>query len=79
MEEKKIRHLTEVSKEEFEKFLSEYPNELVKDYFMDAVSYNDFTLGDWPNSTVAMYKPPMYNETETVYRIWKGEWLYYDT
>ena len=46
-----------VSKEEFEKFISEYPNKLEIDYFMDWYSYNDFSLNGgcvWPESMVAM-------------------------
>lgn len=49
----------EVSKEEFEQYLRDYPRKLVKDYCgisePPLVSYNDFTLGDFPESIVAKF------------------------
>ena len=54
-----------VSKEEFEKFISEYPNKLEIDYFMDWYSYNDFSLNGgcvWPESMVAMKSDGLYDQ-----------------
>lgn len=54
-----------VSKEEFEKFISEYPNKLEIDYFMDWYSYNDFSLNGgcvWPESMVAMKSDGSYDQ-----------------
>lgn len=46
-----------VTKEEFEKFIKEYPRELKVDvcgiYEPPLISYNDFTLGRWAKSVVA--------------------------
>ena len=47
-----------VSKEEFKKFIEEYPNELKTDIARicepPLLSYNDFTIADkWPDSIVA--------------------------
>jgi len=48
-----------VTKEEFDKFIQAYPRELLRDVFHanepPIVTYNDFTLGDWPDSVVAAY------------------------
>lgn len=46
-----------VSKEEFDKFVKTYPRELCCDVWgacePPLVTYNDFTLGNWPDSVVA--------------------------
>lgn len=58
-----------VSKEEFEKFLKEYPNKLESDWFMDWVSWNDFSEGKvWPESMIAMQSDCTYGEP-IVYKI----------
>jgi hypothetical protein len=48
-----------VSKEEFERFLATYPRKLERDVARmcgpPLVSYNDFTLGNWPQSVVASH------------------------
>lgn len=57
-------------KEEFKKFITNYPNKLHVDFFMDAYSWNDFTIAElWPDTMVAMEFPPMYHETESKYKI----------
>ena len=66
--------MKEVSKEEFDKFISEYPNKLEVDYFMDWYSYNDFSLNSgcvWPESMVAMKSDGSYNQP-VVYKILLG-------
>lgn len=53
-----------VSKEEFDKFIAEYPSELEGDYFMGWHSYNDFSRNGgcvWPESIVAMESDGAYN------------------
>ena len=46
-----------VTEKEFEDFLIEYPNRLVKNvagmFDPPLFTYNDFTLGNWPDSVVA--------------------------
>lgn len=43
------------TKEEWIEFIKNYPNKLQRDYYMDAYSYNDFTIAKmWPGSIVAM-------------------------
>ncbi len=46
-----------VSKEEYEKYIDKYPRKLVRDVYAvcdpPLITYNDFTLGEWPNSVVA--------------------------
>lgn len=72
--------MKQVSKEEFEKFISEYPNKLEIDYFMDWYSYNDFSLNGgciWPESMVAMKSDGSYDQP-IEYKIlleeyWKNE------
>jgi hypothetical protein len=48
-----------VSKAEFDAFIANYPRKLDRDVFgafdPPLVTYNDFTLGDWPKSSVAKY------------------------
>ena len=66
-----------VSKEEFEKFISEYPNKLEVDYYMDWYSYNDFSLNGgcvWPESMVAMKSDGSYDQP-IKYKILFGEYL----
>lgn len=46
--------MKEVPKEEFEDFINNYPRPLAKDFYMDWLSWNDFTFGKWPQSMVAM-------------------------
>ena len=61
----KENFMKQVSKEEFEKFISEYPNKLEIDYFMDWYSYNDFSLNGgcvWPESMVAMKSDGSYDQ-----------------
>ena len=63
--------MREVSKEEFEEFIKNYPNKLEKDYYMDWFSWNDFTLNDgcvWPESIVAMMSDGAYNQP-IIYKI----------
>lgn len=48
----------EVTKEEFDKFIKEYPNELITSMYMigepPSLEYNDFSDGKvWPESVVA--------------------------
>ena len=44
-----------VSKEEFLNFINNYPNQLVTDYYMGHITYNDFTFApQWPDSIVAV-------------------------
>ena len=49
--------MKKVGKDEFQKFIGEYPRELVCDVCAVSepplVTYNDFTLGKWPDSVVA--------------------------
>jgi hypothetical protein len=48
-----------VTKEEFEQFIATYPRSLDRDVAMmcepPVVTYNDFSLGDWPESIVARH------------------------
>lgn len=63
--------MKEVSKEEFEKFIDEYPNDLETDFYMDWYSWNDFTKNGgckWPESIVAM-KSIGYGNTPIKYKI----------
>ena len=41
-----MKELKEVSKEEFDLFLNNYPNKLERDWFMDWFSWNDFTIAE---------------------------------
>ena len=51
-----------VFKEEFEKFLKDYPHRLECDYYMGWFSWNDFSTGClWPKSVVAMKSDGSYN------------------
>lgn len=63
----------EVSKEEFLSFLKTYPRNIISDFFMDTVSYNDFELADkWPYSIIATKNLGYFSTTEdedTIYRI----------
>ena len=54
--------MTKVSKEEFDNFIINYPRPLVKDLYMDWISWNDFSFGNFPDSVVAMMScyPPQY-------------------
>lgn len=49
-----MKSVTEV---EFDKFLKEYPKKLTRDYNQiyepPLISFNDFSLGDYPESVVA--------------------------
>lgn len=49
-----------VSKEELENFVNSYPRDLETDLNRIVepwlISFNDWTLGNWPESVVAMYK-----------------------
>lgn len=46
------------TKEEWANFINNYPNKLERDYYMDAYSYNDFTIAKmWPGSIVAVAFP----------------------
>ena len=57
-----MRENREVAKEEFDKFLIQYPNKLKRDvnqiFCPPVVSYNDFSIGDWPDSVVAFIQTP---------------------
>jgi len=48
-----------VTKDEFEKFISEYPNALRKHtvafYDPPLVTWNDFSLGEYPEKSVVAY------------------------
>jgi hypothetical protein len=48
-----------VTKEEFEQFITTYPRPLDRDVSFisepPVVTYNDFSLGDWPASIVARH------------------------
>lgn len=58
------------TKEEFVKFLENYPNKLEQDFYMDAISFNDFTLAKkWPASIVAMIYLPMSRDESSTYAI----------
>lgn len=61
------------TKEEFEEFIKNYPNELHEDSFMDAYSYNDFSLADfWPDTIVAMVFPAWDKDDEDEFKIAKN-------
>ena len=50
--------LEKCTKEEWREFLNNYPNKLQEDFYMDAYSYNDFTIAKkWPDSIVALAFP----------------------
>lgn len=58
------------TKEEFVKFLENYPNKLEQDFYMDAISFNDFSLAKkWPASVVAMIYLPMARSESSTYAI----------
>jgi hypothetical protein len=58
------------TKEEFVKFLENYPNKLEQDFYMDAISFNDFSLAEkWPASVVAMIYLPMARSESSTYAI----------
>jgi hypothetical protein len=62
---------TIVTKEVFYKFVKEYPNRLEADH-NDAFGYhtlNDFTLGNWPESVVAMWSMTWYDDDVVTYKI----------
>lgn len=61
--------LIDVSKEEFDKFITEYPRHLDIDWYMDTTSYNDFEIGDWPYSIVATIDGELYKDVSTQYHI----------
>jgi hypothetical protein len=50
---------SKVTKEEFDAFIKAYPRPLERDVNATVeptcVTFNDFTLGDWPKSVVASY------------------------
>lgn len=52
-----MQEFKQVSEKEFLEFIKNYPNELVMDVTgicePPMISYNDFKLGDWPESMVA--------------------------
>lgn len=52
--------MREVSKEEFLSFVQNYQAPLAMDYCAISepalITYNDFSLGKWPDSVVASYK-----------------------
>ena len=60
-----------VNKEEFDKFRKEYPNPLETDMFMGMPTWNDFTLGNWPESIVAKITNFEHNYPDTAkYDYW---------
>lgn len=61
--------MIEVSKERFDDFINEYPLKLDKDFFMNAISYNDFSRGVWPESMVAMMHLPYSDDEDPIYKI----------
>lgn len=54
-----MENFTECTEFELKEYIRKYPRELVKDicgtFEPPLVTYNDFTLGKWPNSIVARY------------------------
>ena len=68
-----MRNSRKVSKEEFIDFLDSYPKELAMDicYVFDppVVTYNDKSLGHWPDSVVAWFLI----EDEIEYLVKEGE------
>lgn len=63
-------NLETVSKEEFDRFLNEYPTSPNKDLYMGWYSYDDFEFGEWPYSVVAMKSDGIYDE-QICYKIAK--------
>ncbi len=63
--------MTKCTLDEFNAFVKAYPRKLVRDVNGTCeppyVTYNDFTLGDWPKSIVAGYDADP-DETERTYR-----------
>lgn len=61
------------TREEFEEFIKNYPNELHEDFFMEAYFYNDFSLaGSWPDTIVAMFFPAWDKDDEDEFKIAKN-------
>lgn len=60
-----------VPEEEFNRYIKNYPRPLEKDYYMGWYSWNDFTLGNWPESMVAMKSDGSYGEP-VKYKIIEG-------
>jgi len=60
-----------VTREEFERLIDSYPRKLVQDVNGTSeppfVTYNDFSLGKWPESVVAGHGLP--EEDRTYYRV----------
>ena len=64
-----------VNREQFEEFLASYPRSLERDVAFTheppVLNYNDFTLGNWPESMVATYThgwmtPPTWHIREDI-------------
>lgn len=75
-----MSELVTCTKEELEAFVAAYPRALEKDVFAASepplVTYNDFTLGDWPDSVVASHRagypegsPPPYSGEASDFKI----------
>lgn len=68
-----VPKLESCSEVEFKAFINKYPNKLISDFYVDAISYNDFSIAKkWPGSVVAMLYPPMYDDKECLYAIAKN-------
>lgn len=62
--------LESCTREEWIAFIKNYPNKLQEDYYMDAYSYNDFTIAKmWPDSIVALAFPSHRDDEEDTYKI----------
>lgn len=53
-----IKKWIDVSAEQFNTFIKNYPNKLERDYnrIGEFMEYNDFSLGNWPESQVAGHR-----------------------
>lgn len=65
--------LKECTADELEAFISSYPRELTRDVYAvvepPLVTFNDFTLGKWPESVVASYSQIYFGQPEGGFRI----------
>jgi hypothetical protein len=66
---------TEVTEQELRDFVAAYPRDLYVDVCgigdPPLVTYNDFTLGSWPESVVASYLREWFDEPAHAFRIVK--------
>jgi hypothetical protein len=65
--------MREVTKEEYEEFIKNYPRPLSQDLLTitepPILQLNDFSLGDWPKSVVAQNRNKDYETDEVIYKI----------